>query len=142
MIRRSRVRVGAKARARIRAGGPTSVHRPALNRIAWRALVAACTQRDRGRCRNLECPDPRRPLDPHHVVKRSLGGADSMDNVVMLCRACHDRTDAPYSLGKLVVRSLGDGRFCMALVTAEGKSEGRAKADALLAMAERSLVEA
>lgn len=143
MIRRRR-RVGERARARIRAGGPSSVHRQALPRALWRALVARCTKREGGRCWWCGLPPtgargPR--LDPHHVVKRSLGGPDTDGNVVMLCRPCHDATDAPYSSGKLVIRSAGLCRFVGAVVFAEGKLEGREKAEALLRMAERALVE-
>jgi len=140
VIRRSRVRVGAKARARVAKGGPSSVHRPALPRAAWRQLVAHVLERE-GRlcwwCRRPTCV----PLDPHHVQKRSQGGPDSVDNVVCLGRRCHDATDAPYSRGKLVIRALGSERFCGAWVTANGKLEGQAKAAALLRMAEAALTD-
>lgn len=142
MIRR-RVRVGARAARRIRAGGPTSVHRQALESSAWRALVAYCRARERGRC--FHCRDPRcLPLDPHHVVKRSAGGDDSVDNIVTLGRPCHDWTDAPYSgrRGRLVIRALGRERFVAAVVQAPSKWAGIEKAQELLAMAERALVEA
>ena len=35
----------------------------------------------------------RRPVDPAHVVPRSLGGCDAADCVVPLCRRCHRRFD-------------------------------------------------
>ena len=50
-------------------------------------------------------------LDPHHVQKRSQGGADHLDNLAALCRRCHDLTDAPYAKGRLVVTPLGGQRF-------------------------------
>jgi HNH endonuclease len=51
-------------------------------------------------------------LDVHHVVKRSQGGSDfDLDQLVALCRWCHDQTDGPYERGRLVVTALGDGQF-------------------------------
>jgi HNH endonuclease len=51
-------------------------------------------------------------LDVHHVVKRSQGGSDfDLDQLVALCRWCHDQTDAPYERGQLVVTAVGDGQF-------------------------------
>jgi hypothetical protein len=35
----------------------------------------------------------RRPVDPAHLVPRSLGGCDRPDGVVPLCRPCHRRYD-------------------------------------------------
>jgi 5-methylcytosine-specific restriction endonuclease McrA len=29
--------------------------------------------------------------DVHHIVHRSQGGSDELDNLVTLCRYCHDR---------------------------------------------------
>lgn len=29
-------------------------------------------------------------LDPHHILRRSQGGQDTLDNLVTLCRAHHD----------------------------------------------------
>lgn len=67
------------------------------DREAWRATRAAILVRQRHRCavcRRL------RALDVHHVVKRSQGGRDEADNLVGLCRACHDATDAPAGRGR------------------------------------------
>jgi HNH endonuclease len=57
-------------------------------------------------------------LDVHHVVNRSQGGSDfDLDQLVALCRWCHDQTDAPYERGRLAVTALGDGLFRFDLVT-------------------------
>ncbi len=54
----------------------------------------------------------RRRLDVHHIVKRSQGGSDfDLNQLVALCRWCHDKTDAPYERGRLVVSALGNGQF-------------------------------
>lgn len=29
-------------------------------------------------------------LDPHHVLRRSQGGLDTPENLILLCRSCHD----------------------------------------------------
>jgi 5-methylcytosine-specific restriction endonuclease McrA len=61
-------------------------------------------------------------LDVHHVLKRAQGGSDfALDRLVALCRACHDRTDASYAKGRLVVRPLGDGRFAFMVMRGAGK---------------------
>jgi 5-methylcytosine-specific restriction endonuclease McrA len=26
----------------------------------------------------------------HHIIQRSVGGSDSPDNLITLCRSCHD----------------------------------------------------
>jgi len=70
----------------------------------------------------------RRRLAVHHVVKRSQGGSDfDLDQLVALCRWCHDQTDAPYERGRLVVTALGAGQFTFEVVqqAARGSSAAR-----------------
>jgi len=104
---------------RLRTYAPMRKSRPTLSRevqseVAWRSD---------GRCEvvlvGLRCI--RRAQDYHHVQKRSQGGPDTADNVLSICRDHHDRTDWPYPRGRLVIRSLGEGRFECALVTAPDK---------------------
>lgn len=33
-------------------------------------------------------------VDVHHIVYRSHGGTDEIENLIGLCRACHDRCHA------------------------------------------------
>lgn len=106
--------VGRRARARIKAGGPSSVHRAALPWDEYRALVAYVKKREGWKC--LRCRRPRH-LDPHHIVKRSLGGADDPSNIVALCRPCHDQTDWPTDKGRLVILAFGSERFRYIVVT-------------------------
>ena len=62
------------------------------------------------------------PVDIHHVVKRSQGGSDfDLDQLVTLCRWCHDQTDAPYERGRLVVTALGAGQFTFEVVKLAGR---------------------
>jgi len=63
-------------------------------------------------------------LDVHHVVKRAQGGSDfDLDQLVALCRWCHDQTDAPYLRGRLVVTALGDGQFHFDVVRRNSERE-------------------
>ena len=34
-----------------------------------------------------------RAVDVHHVNKRSAGGKDEIDNLIGLCRECHDKAE-------------------------------------------------
>ncbi len=71
----------------------------------------------RARSRCEACGRPGR-LDVHHLVKRSHGGGDAdPDQLVALCRRCHELTDAPYATGRLVITALGAGRFRFEVVT-------------------------
>lgn len=58
--------------------------RKVLTREGWRLLCRFLNRRDRG-CILCGCP----VVDHHHVIARSLGGNDSADNMVCLCRRHH-----------------------------------------------------
>ena len=53
---------------------------------AWRALRRRCFDRDGWRCR--ECGGAT-ALEAHHIVPVHRGGADTLDNLRTVCRACH-----------------------------------------------------
>lgn len=55
------------------------------------------------------CPDPAR--DCHHVVKRSQGGADDLNNCISICRVMHDLTDEAAFRGRLSIEPLGGQQF-------------------------------
>lgn len=61
---------------------------------AWDTLKQAVFVREAHRCAVPWCRK-KAALDAHHVLKRSQGGADAMDNLVALDRGCHDDTDRP-----------------------------------------------
>lgn len=54
----------------------------------YRQLCRLVDERDGG-CIICGCPR----VDHHHVIARSLGGPDREDNLVCLCRRCHQRYD-------------------------------------------------
>lgn len=117
-------RTALKRTSRLR--GPSSKRR--ASGAEYVAFVLGVKARDQFRCRY--CRTQRGPLDPHHVVKRSRAPHLLMDaaNVVTLCRACHDWTDAAYSApeGRLVVDRLGDGQFAFSVVHGANKWSVRA----------------
>ena len=47
-------------------------------------------ERDDYRCAHCFCTYA---LDPHHIVKRSLGGGDDLHNLVTVCRICHNANE-------------------------------------------------
>ena len=47
-------------------------------------------ERDRNKC--VVC-DGLRHLEIHHVVPRSEGGGDNRENLITLCRKCHDEVE-------------------------------------------------
>jgi 5-methylcytosine-specific restriction endonuclease McrA len=52
-----------------------------------KTLAMLVFQRDDWHCR---CCHTMNGLDPHHVVYKSFGGSDTLDNLLTLCRKCHD----------------------------------------------------
>lgn len=52
----------------------------------WRKLRAAVIKRDGLCCRVCGVTHG---LDLHHILMKSLGGADRADNVCFVCRECH-----------------------------------------------------
>ena len=98
--------IGRAARHRVRQGGPLTKTRPALGLVAWRARVAELRDLANGRC---EVCRVRPGIDPNHVRKRSQGSSDDLSGLVLLCRRCHDRTDAPYAAGRLVFAKTAAG---------------------------------
>lgn len=47
-------------------------------------------ERDQGRCRICG----KRASDAHHILYRSQGGTDDLDNGILLCRTDHERVHA------------------------------------------------
>lgn len=53
----------------------------------YKVLCRAVLDRDHWQCRNCKI---RSQLHVHHIIFRSLGGDDSMENLITLCSSCHD----------------------------------------------------
>ncbi len=118
MLRR-RTRHGRSASRRMRAGGPRARGRRAASWAEWASIREQVLARAGWRCQACRV---RRRLDVHHVVKRSQGGSDfDLDQLVALCRWCHDQTDAPYERGRLVVIASGAGQFTFEVLRRAGR---------------------
>ncbi len=72
-------------------------------------LKAAVMERAKGRCEIRSHDHPAQ--DVHHVVPRSLGGPDVLENLIAICRHHHDQVDWPFAEGRLVIAPLGGERF-------------------------------
>ena len=117
MLRR-RTRPGLSVRRQVR-GGPRARGRRAASWAEWASIREQVLARAAWRCQACRV---RRRLDVHHVVKRSQGGSDfDLDQLVALCRWCHDQTDAPYERGRLVVTAVGAGQFTFEVVQRAGR---------------------
>lgn len=54
------------------------------------AIRARVLKRDNYRCRSCGNKELE-ALDPHHFVFRSQSGSDEEDNLITLCRRCHNK---------------------------------------------------
>ena len=57
-----------------------------------KAFAEAVFAADHNHCRYPGC-DKSTGLDPHHIRSRSLGGDESLENGITLCRFHHDRAE-------------------------------------------------
>ena len=60
-----------------------------LSRYKWKKRVEQVMERDGHKCRM--CGKSEGLADVHHIIKRSQGGGDDMDNLILLCRECHNK---------------------------------------------------
>ena len=85
----------AKAR-RARSGQPGKAGIVRLYGKDMEALWEAMYERDKGRCQKCQVYVSRYSNDSlqaemAHIKARGAGGSDTLDNVRLLCRACHRR---------------------------------------------------
>jgi 5-methylcytosine-specific restriction endonuclease McrA len=70
--------------------------RKAEAETTWRKVCGEVDTRDKLRCRvcgkrgDPDSVDLLRKLHRHHLVYRSAGGQDTLENLVSLCAQCHD----------------------------------------------------
>ena len=100
-MKRGRTRVGAASAARRKAGGAIAQGRPATTLTGYQLLRAQLIARSGGY--DEVYGKPLFGTDVAHVVARSQGGADTLDNTLWLARATHRQMEAPYANGRLVV---------------------------------------
>ena len=51
-----------------------------------RLLAIKVFVRDNWKCRHCNF---RNGIDPHHIIFKSHGGEDTLENLITLCRSCH-----------------------------------------------------
>lgn len=61
-----------------------------LKGVAWKERRREVLARDGGRC--VKCGTNTQLLDVHHIISRSEGGTDELDNLITLCKRCHMET--------------------------------------------------
>lgn len=101
---RRRVRVGAASRRRVAGGGVLALGRPSSTLAEWKKTKQRLWDAALGRCEVCSRPG----VDADHIVKRSQGGSDNLDNLVLLCRRCHQLKDVPVGFGKVSICKYGD----------------------------------
>ena len=72
---------------------------------ALRKLKPLLIARSGNRCEISWCRR-RAKLDPHHIVPRSKGGGESLANIIMLDRRCHEAVDLPAGWRRLEIQML------------------------------------
>jgi 5-methylcytosine-specific restriction endonuclease McrA len=50
-------------------------------------LRKECFDRDDWACRHC---NNRNGIDPHHIIPRGRGGKDLLENLICICRTCHN----------------------------------------------------
>ncbi len=63
----------------------------------WRAVVAACVWRAKGRCEKCGNLPDWRGLQGHHIMPRSKGGVYAPENCLIVCANCHEALTNPGS---------------------------------------------
>jgi 5-methylcytosine-specific restriction endonuclease McrA len=59
------------------------------NSAVWKRIRLEVIARDRLRCQDCNISAPIGGLIVHHIVEKSQGGTDRLDNLVTLCGNCH-----------------------------------------------------
>lgn len=90
------------------ARGPKRYRRKVASPKQWQAIWAAKA----GPCRVCSDRSFQGVIDPHHLVFREDFGDDVPDNIVPLCRGCHEALHkrAP-AIARLLLAKLSDAEF-------------------------------
>jgi 5-methylcytosine-specific restriction endonuclease McrA len=83
------------------------------NKDEWAQLRIACFEHDHYRCQRCEEINSQgRGLSAHHIMPRSEGGADELENLITLCDSCHDFVE----MSDLRDRTLISESYCFEVV--------------------------
>ena len=76
---------------RRRSRSKKGVARSARRQKVWNKMIKSVLSRDGWKC--TKCGS-RKNLDIHHVTPKSEGGKHRMENLITLCKACHNKEHA------------------------------------------------
>jgi hypothetical protein len=124
--------------SRLRSYGPLATRSQKVEDgdAAFRAVYADVDARSEGRCEVWEpkvvgrSPTPsyvrcgRRAVEHHHLFQPRRSH-HTVEEVVHICRACHDRVTAPFRRGRLCHLGRAGAVFLFAVKTANDKWEAR-----------------
>lgn len=63
------------------------------NTPEWKRLCRECFKRDGFRCFRCRTSRTYTRLTAHHIIPRSEGGGDYLENLITLCPECHDEVE-------------------------------------------------
>lgn len=105
-------------KARQLARGPRRYRRKVASPKQWQAIQdAKCS----GNCRICSIAAPAGGHDPHHLVPRDQFGDDVPENIIGLCRACHEGVELREPAHcRLMLTRLADDEYAYALKRGDG----------------------
>jgi len=75
--------------------------------INWDELRRKVYERDNYTCQDQDCKATDTKLNAHHIIFKSKGGSDSLDNLITLCESCHIKKH-PHLLRRITLANLLD----------------------------------
>jgi 5-methylcytosine-specific restriction endonuclease McrA len=69
-----------------------SLFHPPLITPPWKQIRREVLERDRYSCQNEHC-ESKSKLHVHHIVPRSQGGTNKLDNLITYCTKCHPQNE-------------------------------------------------
>ena len=83
-----------------------------MNQDEWQKLRKAVFERDDFTCQRCDKRNGQgRGLSAHHLMPRSEGGADDIENLITLCNSCHDLVEINELRTKADIQGSYDGGY-------------------------------
>jgi len=86
----------------------TKTKTPRKTATRWRRLATRVLDRDGYQCQLCSA----RGVEAHHITMRSRGGRDTMENLITVCRLCHEDVHAHRVELSGDARTIGTLRGC------------------------------
>jgi hypothetical protein len=71
----------------------------------WLGLMHSVTARDHHRCQMCGARERNAALSLHHITPRDEGGGDTAENLITLCRPCHNIAEAEHLATAEIIRN-------------------------------------